>query len=78
MTEQITVFVNDKPVRIYRGMLVKHALIACDYALYRSAICGEVVVVDNHGFRLGLEGALQEGSIVFTRPSPQGPFQQTR
>ncbi len=68
MNEQITVFVDGRPVKIYRGMLVKHALIACDYALYKAAACGEVVVVDNHGFVLGLEGALQEGSRVFTGP----------
>jgi hypothetical protein len=69
MTEQITVLVDGKPVKIYRGMLVKHALIASDYGLYEAAVAGEVVVVDHHGFRLGLEGALLEGSLVFTRPT---------
>jgi hypothetical protein len=68
MTEQITVFVNDKPVRIYRGMLVKHALIACDYSFYKSADRGEIVIVDQNGFKVGLEGALQESSKIFTRP----------
>ena len=67
MNERITVFVDGRPVKIYRGMLVKHALIACDYGLYKAAACGEVAVVDKHGFRLGLEGALQEGSRVFTK-----------
>ena len=68
MNEQITVFVDGRPVTIYRGMLVRHALIACDYGLYKAAACGEVVVVDSHGFVLGLAGAVQEGSRVFTRP----------
>jgi hypothetical protein len=68
MNEQITVFVDGRPVKIYRGMQVKHALIACDYGLYKAAVTGEAVVVDNHGFVLGLEGSLQEDSKVFTRP----------
>jgi hypothetical protein len=67
MNEHITVFVDDRPVKIYRGMQVKHALIACDNALYRSAAAGKLMVEDHHGFRLGLEGALQEGSRIFTR-----------
>lgn len=67
MNEHITVFVNDQPVRIYRGMRVKHALIACDYALYRAAAAGEVLVEDTHGFKVGLEGSLQEGSRIFTK-----------
>ena len=67
MNEQITVFVDDKPVRLYRGMQVKHALIACSDSLYKAAGRGEIVVVDQHGFRLGLEGALHEDSRIFTR-----------
>ena len=68
MSEQITILVDDKPVTVYRGMQVKHALIACDYRLHQAADRGEIIVVDQYGFRLGLEGALQEGSRVFTRP----------
>jgi hypothetical protein len=68
MSEQITVFVDGKPVKLYRGMLVKHALIASDYGLYEAASSGEMLVMDDHGFKLGLEGALQEGSRIFTKP----------
>jgi hypothetical protein len=67
MNEQITVFVNDQPVKIYRGMHVEHALIVCDYALYRAAVAGEVLVEDAYGFKVGLQGSLQEGSRIFTR-----------
>jgi hypothetical protein len=69
MSEQITVFVDDRPVKIYRGMQVKHALISCDCSLYKSADRGEILVVDQNGFKVGLEGALQEGSRIFTRPA---------
>jgi hypothetical protein len=68
MKEQITVFVDGRPVRIYRGMQVKHALIACDYALYTAADSGKVLVVDENGHKLGLAGALREGSKIFLRP----------
>lgn len=70
MSERITVFVNDHPIKIYRGMLVKHALLACDHALYRTAAAGEVRVEDQHGFQVGLEGALQDGSRIFTKERP--------
>jgi hypothetical protein len=72
MTEKITVFVDDRPVPLYRGMQVKHALIACDQTLYQRADRGELIVVDRNGFRLGLEGALQEGSRIFTSLKPIG------
>jgi len=31
MEERLTVFVNGKPVTVFRGMTVKHALISLDY-----------------------------------------------
>jgi hypothetical protein len=67
MNEIIMVFVNDQPVKIYRGMQVKHALIALNQALYPAAVAGELHVEDSHGFQVGLEGTLQEGSRIFTR-----------
>lgn len=67
MTTPITVFVNDQPVKIFQGMQVKHALIACNEALYRAAQAGDLQVVDRHGFQVGLEGAVQEGTHIFTR-----------
>jgi hypothetical protein len=67
MADQIVVFVNDKSVTIYRGMQVKHALIAYDQSLYEACTSGEVSVEDEHGFRVGLEGALREGAKIYTR-----------
>jgi hypothetical protein len=67
MTERITVFVDERPVKIFRGMQVKHALIGSDYFLYQAVARGEILVEDENGFRLGLEGALQDGSRIFTR-----------
>jgi hypothetical protein len=71
MNAPITVFVNDLPVKIYRGMQVKHALIAFNQALYQAAVAGELKVEDSHGFQVGLEGALREGSRIFTRLKPR-------
>jgi len=56
--EQIAVFVNDFEVRVYRGMTVKHALLARDQALFRAAQKGAIIVRDEKGFAVGLEGAL--------------------
>jgi hypothetical protein len=67
MNEIILVFVDNQPVKIYRGMQVKHALIAFDQALHQAATAGELRIEDSRGFQVGLEGALQEGSRIFTR-----------
>jgi hypothetical protein len=67
MEEHITVFVNGQRVELYRGMRVKHALIALDQRLYQDASEGRVVVEDQHGFRLGLDGALHPGAYITTR-----------
>ncbi|MCU0586985.1 MAG: hypothetical protein MUF52_02410 [Syntrophobacteraceae bacterium] len=71
MGERIRVLVNGRPVEIYRGMKVKHALIAYDQNVYAAAAEGRVVVEDVHGFRVGLEGALSDGAAITTRMLPQ-------
>ncbi len=67
MKDQITVYVNDRPVSIYRGMKVKHALISFDQTLYEAAEQGDIVIEDSRGFEVGLDGPLREGSKLFTR-----------
>ncbi|MGV8073046.1 MAG: hypothetical protein AB2L11_00585 [Syntrophobacteraceae bacterium] len=67
MPDQIEVFVNGISVKLYRGMRVKHALISHDYALYRKVEAGEMVIEDENGFRIGLEGALHNNSKIFTK-----------
>ena len=66
--ENIIVYVNGRPVEIYRGLKVKHALISLDYPLYKSVRDGESAIEDENGFRVRLEGALSDGSKIFTRP----------
>ena len=72
MGDQIVVFVNKKPVTIYRGMQVKHALISYDLSVYEACERGDVRVEDEHGFRVGLEGALHDGARIYTRKAGQG------
>jgi hypothetical protein len=67
MEERITVFINGTPVQIYRGLHVEHALIACDTRLYEAVRQGELIVEDQHGFRVGLAGGLLPGARIFTR-----------
>ncbi|MGC9195549.1 MAG: hypothetical protein ACP5IL_08860 [Syntrophobacteraceae bacterium] len=66
MSEKIEVYVNDRKIAIYRGMNVKHALIAYDQSVYAAALCGQARVEDENGFALGLEGALTRGAKIFT------------
>ncbi len=67
MADKITVFVNGAAVSIYRGMAVKHALIAYDYAIYKAAEEGDIVIEDERGFRIGLGGALHPGAKIFVK-----------
>ena len=66
-TEHIAVYINGKKVMIYRGMAVKHALISMDYSVYKAALDGRLIIEDEDGFRVGLEGSLSEGAKLFTR-----------
>ena len=63
--ERIEVFVNDRPVTVFRGLTVKHALIAAGGDLYRPALDGDTAVRDENGFVIGLEGALHEGARLY-------------
>ncbi len=66
-SERITVSVNGIPVEIFRGMKVRHALIALDYAYVKQAEQGLVRIEDDHGFAVDLDGALQDGSEIFLK-----------
>ena len=68
MSEKIEVCVNGRKIVIYRGMNVKHALIAYDQSVYAAARCQQVRIEDENGFALGLEGALTQGAKIFTLP----------
>jgi hypothetical protein len=65
--DTIEVFVNDRKISIYRGMQVKHALIACDQDLYTAASQGSARVEDANGYIVGLDGALTGGARIYVR-----------
>ncbi len=67
MAEHIQVWVNGAVVELYRGMQVKHALIAHDPTLFAGCQAGDFIVEDEHGFRIGLEGAVHDGARFFVR-----------
>ena len=67
MKTHITVSVNETQIHIHKGMTVKHALIACDQALYEAAMKGDVSLEDAGGFQIGLEGALEDGAKIVAK-----------
>lgn len=67
VTEKVEVFVNDKKISLYRGLKVKHALIAYDQDAYGAALAGHARVEDENGFALGLEGGLTGGEKIFVK-----------
>ncbi len=66
MKENIDVYVNGQKINLYRGMKVKHALMAYDHSLYKAALAGDIRVEDENGFAVGLEGSLADGAGIFT------------
>lgn len=68
MKEQFTVHVNGKPVQVYRGMKVKHALISFGHDLYKDCLEGRAKVQDENGFMVGLDGSLSEGARLEVMP----------
>ncbi len=67
MTARIGVYVNDRRIELYGGMQVQHALISYDPAVYAACKRGELVICDEHGFRVGLEGGLHDGAHLFVK-----------
>jgi sulfur carrier protein ThiS len=67
LKEKIKVFVNDKPLEIFQGMQVKHALISYDIDIYKKCIDGEYIVVNEDGFEIGLEGALSNNTKIYIK-----------
>ncbi len=65
--DRISVFVNGVKIELYRGLQVKHALLALDYKTYEACLRGDLIVEDEHGFSVDLGGALGEGTRLFTR-----------
>ncbi len=68
-TDNIEVYVNDRELTIYRGMKIKHALIAYDQGMYKAALNGEVRVEDANGFTIDLEGSLSNGTRIYVSDS---------
>lgn len=58
------VYVNEKPVEIFSGMKVKHALISA--GLLKEIESGKKVY-DEWGNEIGLDGALSEGMKIYIK-----------
>ncbi|MFA4904262.1 MAG: hypothetical protein WC600_16125 [Desulfobaccales bacterium] len=63
------VYVNDKPVELFPGMQVKHALIRADEM---AKITDGLKAFDAWGHELGLDGALLEGMKIYVKKNPEG------
>ena len=67
--ERITVYVDGRPVQLYRGMRVRHALISIESGLCAAVEEGGISVTDENGFEVGLDGALEDGSRLALKKS---------
>lgn len=64
MKGTIEVFLDGKRKRLARGMRVRHLL---GEENVRSVEQGEVVVVEDHGYEVGLDGSLLDGMHLHLR-----------
>jgi hypothetical protein len=68
-SEQITVFVNDKPKKLFFGMKVKHAIGARRAQKVRAH---RAIVRDADGNEVDVDGALYDGARLYLAPmTPQ-------
>lgn len=65
--EKIKVFINEEVIELYQGMQVKHALIYYNYEIYKKCLDGEYLVLNEDGFELGLEGALNNNAKIYIK-----------
>jgi len=65
----VKIYIDHSPVFVLEGMTVHHALLAagCRGKLEK------LVVRDQWGNEVGLDGALHEGQKLFITPSPHKP-----
>ena len=71
VNRQVTVYVDDKPRRFFLGLRVRHAF---GHQQAKKVERGELMVTDDRGSRVDLDGALYDGErlhIVSTQ-SPIG------
>jgi hypothetical protein len=61
---RITVYVNDRPRRLFLGLRVRHAI---GYPQARRVERGEAMVENGHGNRVDLDGALYDGEWLYVR-----------
>ncbi len=69
--EQITIYVNDKPKRIFFGMRVKNAIGARRAQAMREH---RAVVRDADGNSIDLDGALYDGERLYIAPTDPKTF----
>ena len=65
--EKITVYVDGRPVELFRGMKVRHALISVDQKLFKAVEESRITVRDGNDYEIGLDGALANGSKIFLK-----------
>jgi hypothetical protein len=63
-SKRIKVYLNGKPVHIFRGMKVKHIL---NQSTLKEIGKGDKIVTDEDGHERGLEGSLAEGEKLLVK-----------
>ena len=63
-SKKIKVYLNGKPVHIFRGMKVKHIL---NQNTLKEIRHGDKIVTDEDGHERGLEGSITEGEKLYIK-----------
>jgi hypothetical protein len=65
----MTIFINQKEIRVFAGALVKDAVLAYDKKAYEFLLSGKLVVLDRYGNLLENDGELIEGQQINIEPT---------
>ena len=63
-SKKIKIYVNDKPVFIFKGMKVKHVF---SYEVLQEVKKGTKIITDEEGHERGLEGSLTDGEKIYIK-----------
>ncbi len=63
-SKKIKVYLDDKPISIFKGMKVKHVL---SYEVLEEVKKGIKIITDEEGHERGLEGSLTDGEKIYIK-----------
>jgi len=62
----MTVLINDNVIEIFAGARVQDVILKYSHEKYRSALCGEIIIIDKNDNPVDLDGEVSDGQRLYT------------